>query len=88
MVELLHSYLSQPYLTSKDIFVHALNILTKMIKQAPPTICNAQFQSIDDLQQIFYQWHSPEETNPKLVPLLAPREAQTPRVPIATWAHA
>ena len=40
-VELLHSYLLQPHLTTEDIIFHALNIITCAINQAPPARCNA-----------------------------------------------
>ena len=69
-VEFLHPYLSQPFLTSKDIIVHALDIITSEIKQSPPTRYNAQLQSIDDMQQLVPAWASGSKRNTSLFPML------------------
>ena len=82
-VKLLHSYLTQPSLTKKDRFMHALNLLTCAIKGAPSTIYNTQLQAINNVCQIFEQWRcrSPALSTPSTDPILVPTDETSP------WGH-
>ena len=73
-IEFCHDYLIQPSLTPEDRLVHAMNILTCALKDAPAAKCNAQLMAIQDMQELFGKWRENSTASNGL-------PAQPPRVP-------
>ena len=57
-IELCHSHLTQPYLTSANRITHALSILTCALKDLPTITCNAQLYAISNIKALFGKWQS------------------------------
>lgn len=65
-VEYRHDYLTQPSLTKEDRLIHAMNLLTCALTDAPAIICETQLQAIQDLKELFSKWKDNSHPSPRV----------------------
>jgi len=82
-VEFRHSYLTQPTLTPEDRMVHAMNMLSCAIKDAPATKLEAQLDAIQQLRELLTGWQQQSPSTaaePSKCDQSPPEERPFPRV--------